>query len=51
MFTGAIGGYDDGLMESTQSNTYDINFSGANTYVGSLYLAALKACAEMATPT
>lgn len=41
-------GNDDGLMESTQSNTYDINFSGANTYVGSLYLAALKACSEMA---
>ena len=42
-------GNADGLMETTQSNTYDINFSGANTYVGSLYIAALKACAEMAT--
>lgn len=42
-------GNDDGLMETTQSNTYDINFSGANTYVGALYLAALKASAKMAT--
>ncbi|TKG95144.1 hypothetical protein EYV94_10560 [Puteibacter caeruleilacunae] len=41
-------GNADGLMETTQSNTYDINFSGANTYVGSLYLAALKACEQMA---
>jgi uncharacterized protein (DUF608 family) len=41
-------GNDDGLMETTQSNTYDIHFSGANTYVGSLYLAALKASEQMA---
>lgn len=42
-------GNEDGLIETIQPNTYDINFSGANTYVGSLYLAALKASAEMAT--
>ncbi|WP_207632655.1 GH116 family glycosyl hydrolase [Foetidibacter luteolus] len=39
---------EDGLIEKTQANTYDIAFYGANTYVGSLYLAALKAAAEMA---
>ncbi len=42
-------GNEDGLIETIQPNTYDINFSGANTYVGSLYLAALRASAEMAT--
>jgi len=39
---------DDGLIESTQHNTYDINFEGANTFVGSLYLAALRAAEEAA---
>ncbi|MDP4129541.1 MAG: GH116 family glycosyl hydrolase, partial [Bacteroidota bacterium] len=39
---------DDGLIEKTQANTYDIAFYGANTYVGGLYLAALKAAAKMA---
>ncbi|MEJ7682948.1 MAG: GH116 family glycosyl hydrolase [Segetibacter sp.] len=39
---------EDGLIEKTQANTYDIAFYGANTYVGSLYLAALKASAAMA---
>ncbi|MCU0914091.1 MAG: non-lysosomal glucosylceramidase [Planctomycetes bacterium] len=41
-------GNDDGLIENSQHNTYDINFEGANTFVGSLYLAALCAGAEMA---
>lgn len=41
-------GNEDGLIEKTQANTYDIAFYGANTYVGSLYLAALKAAARMA---
>ncbi len=41
-------GNDDGIIEKVQANTYDIAFYGANTYVGSLYLAALKAAAEMA---
>lgn len=40
---------EDGLIEKTQANTYDIAFYGANTYVGSLYLASLKAAAKMAT--
>jgi len=39
---------DDGLIEKVQANTYDIAFYGANTYVGSLYLAALKAASAMA---
>jgi len=42
-------GNEDGLIEKVQANTYDIAFYGANTYVGSLYLAALKAASAMAT--
>ncbi|HOX37174.1 MAG TPA: GH116 family glycosyl hydrolase [Candidatus Brocadiia bacterium] len=42
-------GNDDGLIEDLQHNTYDINYFGANTFVGSLYLAALRAGEEMAT--
>jgi uncharacterized protein (DUF608 family) len=38
----------DGVMEGEQHNTYDIEFYGPNTMAGSLYLAALKACVEMA---
>ena len=38
----------DGLIENTQHNTFDINFQGPNTFVGSLYLAALRAAEEMA---
>lgn len=36
-------GNEDGLIVKTQPNTYDISFNGANTYVGALYLAALRA--------
>ena len=39
---------DDGLIEGSQHNTYDINFFGANTMVGSLYLGGLRAAEEMA---
>lgn len=39
---------EDGLIENSQPNTYDIDFWGANTFVGSLYLAALRAGEEMA---
>lgn len=39
---------DDGLIENSQPNTYDITFEGPNTFVGSLYLAALRAGEEMA---
>ena len=38
----------NGMMEGEQHNTYDIEFYGPNTMCGSLYLAALKAAAEMA---
>ncbi len=39
---------DDGIIENSQPNTYDIDFFGPNTFVGSLYLAALRAGEEMA---
>lgn len=42
------GGAADGILEGKQHNTYDIDFYGANTMVGSLYLAALRAGEEMA---
>lgn len=38
----------DGLIETSQHNTYDINFEGTNTFVGGLFLAALRAGEEMA---
>ncbi len=38
----------DGVIEGMQHNTYDIQFYGPNTLVGSIYLAALKASSEMA---
>ncbi|KYP14195.1 GH116 family glycosyl hydrolase, partial [Flavihumibacter sp. CACIAM 22H1] len=41
-------GNADGLIEKEQANTYDIAFFGANTYVGGLYLGALKAASNMA---
>ncbi len=41
-------GNEDGLIVKQQSNTYDIAFYGANTYIGSLYLAALRAGEKMA---
>lgn len=46
----AIGqdGDDNGIMEGSQHNTYDVNFFGPNTFVGALYLAALRAGEEMA---
>lgn len=41
-------GDGNGLIEGRQHNTFDINFYGPNTFVGSLYLAALRAGEEMA---
>jgi uncharacterized protein (DUF608 family) len=38
----------DGVMEGEQHNTYDIEFYGPNTMMGSLYLGALAAAARMA---
>jgi uncharacterized protein (DUF608 family) len=37
----------DGVMEGVQHNTYDIEFWGPNTMMGSLYLGALRACEEI----
>ncbi|CAG0984761.1 hypothetical protein PHYC_01962 [Phycisphaerales bacterium] len=45
---GAMPGEPDGIIDVTQHNTYDINFEGPNTFVGSLYLASLLAGAAMA---
>ena len=42
------GGRLDGVITDEQHNTYDINYYGANTMVGSLYLAALLAGEKMA---
>jgi len=44
----AADGAEDGLLTDSQHNTFDINFHGPNTFVGSLYLAALRAMEEMA---
>jgi uncharacterized protein (DUF608 family) len=41
-------GNDDGLIEGSQHQTYDEYYFGANTFVGSLYLGALRAAEEMA---
>jgi uncharacterized protein (DUF608 family) len=38
----------DGVMEGVQHNTYDIEFHGPNTMMGSFYLGALRAAEEMA---
>ena len=38
----------DGIIEGEQPNTYDISIYGANTFIGTLFLAALRAAEEMA---
>ena len=38
----------DGVMEGEQHNTYDIEFYGPNTMMGTLYLGALSAAERMA---
>ena len=38
----------DGVMEGVQHNTYDIEFVGPNTMMGTFYLGALRAGEEMA---
>ncbi len=46
------GGWDadrDGVMEGEQHNTYDIEFYGPNSMMGTLYLGALRAAEEMAS--
>ncbi|CAA9572960.1 MAG: GH116 [uncultured Thermomicrobiales bacterium] len=37
-----------GIIEGEQPNTYDISIYGANTFVGTLYLASLRAVEELA---
>ena len=37
-----------GVIEGEQPNTYDISIYGANTFIGTLYLAALRAVEVMA---
>ncbi len=39
----------DGVIEGVQHNTYDMEWWGPNTMVGSLYLAALRAAERMAS--
>ncbi|MGQ9571726.1 MAG: GH116 family glycosyl-hydrolase [Dehalococcoidia bacterium] len=38
----------DGVIDGPQPNTYDVAIEGPNTFIGSLYLAALRAAEEMA---
>lgn len=38
----------DGVMEGVQHNTYDIEFHGPNTMIGTFYLGALRAAEEIA---
>lgn len=38
----------DGVIKGVQPNTYDTHLYGSNTFIGSLYLAALRAAEEMA---
>lgn len=39
-----------GVIEGEQPNTYDVSIFGANTFIGTLYLAALRAVAALAQP-
>ncbi len=41
-------GNADGLIEGRQHQTYDQDYYGPNTFVGSMYLGALRAAEEMA---
>lgn len=38
----------EGMIRGEQPNTYDIHTYGSNTFIGTLYLAALRAMEEMA---
>ena len=39
----------DGVIRVAQQNTYDTAMHGANTFIGSYYVTALRAAARMAT--
>ncbi|MGD0922265.1 MAG: GH116 family glycosyl-hydrolase [Terriglobia bacterium] len=41
----------EGVIRGEQPNTYDISIYGPNAFIGSLYLAALRAAEEMARRT
>lgn len=50
-FAWETGGWDpekQGVMTGVQHNTYDVEFYGPNPMCGTWYLAALRACEEMA---
>ena len=38
----------DGVITGAQQNTYDTAMYGANTFIGSYYVTALRACSAMA---
>jgi uncharacterized protein (DUF608 family) len=40
--------HGEGVLRGEQPNTYDISFYGANMFIGSLWLAALRAAEELA---
>lgn len=40
---------DDGVIRNAQQNTYDTAMYGANTFIGTYYVTALRAAAKMAT--
>jgi len=40
---------NDGCIRAPQQNTYDTAMNGANTFIGSYYVTALKAASKMAT--
>lgn len=44
----AAGKEPDGIIEGDQPNTYDCSIHGANSFIGTYYLAALRAGEEMA---
>lgn len=39
----------DGMMKGDHHNTLDCNASGTSPWIGTMYMAALKACEQMAT--
>ncbi len=39
----------DGVIRGEQPNTYDTHLYGSNTFIGTLYLASLRAASEMAS--
>jgi non-lysosomal glucosylceramidase len=45
---GSKNGYPEGILSDDQWNTYDEAIHGVNTFIGSYYLAALRAGEEMA---